>query len=301
MNQMPDFILIGAMKSATTTLHAQLKRQEGFFMTEWKEPAFFSHDEIYAQGLEWYASLFADAAPGDLRGESSTDYTKLPDYPRALERMKATVPDAKLIYMMRHPIDRLISHYTHEQLVWRMQIPIDEAIDKHPELIWYGCYGMQIEPYLDAYGPENVLPIFFERFIQNGPDELRRVCRFLGSPREPQWVESHSAMNVSSERMRANALRDRLVNSSILTKLRRRFVPKSWRNRIRKFWQIKSPPLLSPQTLRRLEETFDADLARLGSLLNLPLSCQTFRDVARENVPEWSYEPKPSVVEPLVE
>ena len=92
MNRMPDFIVMGAMKSATSTLHEQLSEQEGFFMTEEKEPNFFSNDEIYAKGLEWYASLFANAAPGDLCGESSTHYTKLPTYPHTVARMRAALP-----------------------------------------------------------------------------------------------------------------------------------------------------------------------------------------------------------------
>jgi hypothetical protein len=106
VNRQPNFITIGAMKSATSTLHEQLKQQPGFFMSEEKEPNFFSNDEIYANGLDWYSSLFSNAAPGDLCGESSTHYTKLTTYPHTVARMKAALPHVKLIYMIRHPIDR---------------------------------------------------------------------------------------------------------------------------------------------------------------------------------------------------
>ena len=148
MTRLPDFVLIGAMKSGTTTLHRQLSLQPGIFMSEPKEPNFFSDDQVYAQGMDWYHSLFAVAAPSDLCGESSTHYTKLPTYPHAVERMKAAVPRLKLIYIMRHPIDRLISHYMHEQFEWRMRLPIDKAVERHPELISYGCYSQQLEPFL---------------------------------------------------------------------------------------------------------------------------------------------------------
>ena len=83
----PDFIVIGAMKSATTTLHEQLARQPGIFMSRPKEPNFFSDDAIYARGWGWYSSLFQAADLGSLRGESSTHYTKLPTFPRTVERM----------------------------------------------------------------------------------------------------------------------------------------------------------------------------------------------------------------------
>jgi Sulfotransferase domain len=77
--RLPDFVLIGAMKkSGTTTLHQQLSLQSGIFMSEPKEPTFFSDDQVYAKGLDWYSSLFAVAATSDLCGESSTHYTKLP-------------------------------------------------------------------------------------------------------------------------------------------------------------------------------------------------------------------------------
>ena len=112
--RLPDFIIIGAMKSATSTLHNQLSAQPGIFMSTPKEPNFFSDDEIYSRGLSWYKGLFSDAKPDDICGESSTHYTKLPDYPDTIARLKSAVPQPKLIYVMRHPIDRLVSHYIHQ-------------------------------------------------------------------------------------------------------------------------------------------------------------------------------------------
>ena len=295
MNRQPNFIIIGAMKSATSTLHQQLKKQPGFFMSEEKEPNFFSNDEIYANGLDWYSSLFADAAPGDLCGESSTHYTKLPTYPHTVARMRAALPHVKLIYMIRHPIDRLISHYLHEQLEWRMQLPIEEAVNKHPELISYSCYSMQLEPFRDTYGPDNILLIFFERFVRQGQEELERVCEFLGSQRQPRWVESLEATNVSNQRLRRSPLLDAIVDQPVLAAVRKRFVPKSWRDRVKQLWQIKQRPQLSDSTVERLEEIFDADLSRLGRLLNIELSCQRFDEVARSTTPIWTKTSEPLV------
>ncbi|MGC8639424.1 MAG: sulfotransferase domain-containing protein, partial [Isosphaeraceae bacterium] len=187
----------------------------------------------------------------------------------------------------------LVSHYMHEQFEWRMRMPIEEAVNTHPELVSYGCYGRQLEPFLEAYGAENILLIFFERFIREGPSELSRVCRFLGSASEPRWVDSLSLTNVSNERMRDSPLRDRIVNAPVLRTIRRRLIPQSWRNRVKRFWQIRERPQLSPATIHRLEDTFDADLATLGSWLNLDLSCRRFREVARSTVPEWTGKANP--------
>ena len=93
--RLPDFLIIGAMKSGTSTLQAQLAVQPGLFMTTPKEPNFFSDDDIYAKGIDWYRSLFDAAAAGDLKGEASTHYTKLPDYPDTVTRLAASFARAR--------------------------------------------------------------------------------------------------------------------------------------------------------------------------------------------------------------
>ena len=104
MGRLPDFIVIGAMKCATSSLHNRLAAQPGFFMTEPKEPCFFSDDEVWAKGIEWYEGIFADAPEGARCGESSTHYTKLPTYPKTVDRMRRHVPDARLVYVMRSTV-----------------------------------------------------------------------------------------------------------------------------------------------------------------------------------------------------
>src|SRR5690606_4205334 len=155
--------IIGAMKSATSTLHEQLALQPGIFMSTPKEPNFFSDDAQFAKGLGWYTGLFAEAEPNALCGESSTHYTKLPTHPHTVERLAAAVPGARFIYVMRHPIDRLVSHYIHGWTMREISEPIDEAIDRHPELIAYGCYAKQLTPYFERFGRDRVLPMFFDR------------------------------------------------------------------------------------------------------------------------------------------
>ena len=279
---------MGAMKCATSTLHEQLAVQPGFFMSTPKEPNFFSDDEIYARGLDWYRSLFAGAASSDLCGESSTHYTKLPTHPDSLLRMRAAVPRAKLVYMMRHPIDRLVSHYLHAWLERRVLVPIDQALDRHPELIDYGRYSMQLEPFLMAYEPENILLIFFERFVRYPQMELERICRFLGYEGQPRWDQTQDAANVSKERMRESPLRDALVNAPLLRTIRRNWIPQPWRDRVKQFWQVKQRPQLSEASIRRLQDVFDADLARLGRWLDLELSCGRFHEIATTAIPAWT-------------
>jgi len=285
---MPDFIIVGAMKCATSTLHEQLARQRGIFMTSPKEPCFFSDDEVWQRGVEWYASLFNQARPDDLCGESSTHYTKLPTYPLTIERMKAHLPShIKFLYIMRHPIDRLISQHIHE---WTQRVvsgPIDQAIDEFPELIDYSRYAMQLEPYFDAFGQASVLPMFFDRLSSHPQQELERVCQFIGRGGPARWDESIEEQNVSSQRMRQNPLRDAIVNFPGLKTIRRNLVPQAVRDRIKQLWMMKGRPQLSPANLKRLTNIFDEDLQILGRWLGLELSCASFKHVAPSVEPRW--------------
>ena len=176
----PDFIVIGAMKSATTTLHEQLARQPGVFMSRPKEPNFFSDDAIYARGWGWYSSLFRPAADGRPARRVEHALHQAADYPRTVDRMVRDLPRLKLIYLMRHPIDRLMSQYVHELTAGRITVGVREAVERHPELIDYSRYAMQLQPFLDAYGFENVLPVFFPRLVTHSQAELERIGRFLG-------------------------------------------------------------------------------------------------------------------------
>jgi hypothetical protein len=284
----PDFIIIGAMKSATSTLHVQLSRQPGFWMSTPKEPNFFSDEDVWSQGLGWYSDLFAGAAPSDLRGESSTHYTKLPDYPDTLGRMREHVPDAKLIYIMRHPVDRLVSHFMHAWLEASMEGHIDQAVDRYPQLVSYGQYAMQIRPFLENYGPENVLPVFFERLTAHPQQELERVCAFLGYQGAPVWKDEESQQNVSTERLRVDPLRDRIINYPPVRFIRQNMVPQSVRTRIKQAWQISEKPQLSSSVRQELTTVFDEDLNNLGNWLGAELNCANFKEVARSGALNWT-------------
>jgi hypothetical protein len=285
----PDFIVIGAMKSATTTLHEQLARQPGMFMSRPKEPNFFSDDDNYARGWDWYGSLFRPAGMADLRGESSTHYAKLPTYPRTVERMARDLPRLKLIYVMRHPIDRLVSQYVHEVTAGRIVVGLREALGRHPELIDYSRYSMQLQPFLEAYGPGAVLPVFFPRLVSHSQSELERIGRFLGHAGPLRWDEGLEPQNQGRERLRSSPVREVLVQAPVLTRIRRRIVPRQWSESLKELWRARiEPPQLTPILAARLREIFDADLAQLGSWLGVRLDCENFRDATGDRAHEWA-------------
>jgi len=288
--RLPDFVIIGAMKSATSTLYQQLVGQPGIFMCTPKEPNFFSDDDQFEKGMQWYAELFSSAEAGSLLGEASTHYTKLPTHPHAVERLRKHIPNARLIYVMRHPVDRLVSHFMHEWSTGVYRCSIDEAVSKYPELIAYGQYAMQLKPYFESFGRDAVLPVFFDHLIREPQVELERVCKFIGYQGEPVWKNELKPDNVSSERIRKFKGYDLLIESSVATWLRRSLIPQSLRDAVKKKLRMQKRPTLSEGMRLELEREFDRDLSILGSLLGVEINCRNFRKLTSETALEWTFQ-----------
>lgn len=272
----PDFIVIGAMKSATSTLHNQLSAQPGIFMSSPKEPNFFSDDKVYSQGLDWYSGLFNEAVAENICGESSTHYTKLPDYPQTIQRLKAAIPQPKLIYVMRHPVDRLISHYMHQWSEGVISCDINQAIDRYPELVDYSCYGMQITPYLQEFGSDAVLPLFFDNLKNSKDKALNRVGEFIGCTEPLTWIDDLTQDNQSSQRIRKFYGYELLVNWKPMAWVRKNLIPQSFRNRVKKQLIMQQRPQISDVQRERITEIFNRDLKIVGDWLGVELSCDSF-------------------------
>ena len=104
-----DFLVLGAARSATTSISTILARHPDICFSQPKEPQFFSQED-WRNHLDSYKSLFKKEAR--LYGEGSTNYTKFPLFnPKIHNDIYEYNPNMKLIYIMRHPIDRIISHY----------------------------------------------------------------------------------------------------------------------------------------------------------------------------------------------
>jgi hypothetical protein len=263
---LPDFLIVGAMKCGTSTLQAQLAAEPGVFMTTPKEPNFFSDDDVYARGLDWYRQLFSEAGPDDLKGEASTHYTKLPTYPETLPRMAAVLETPRIVYMIRNPVDRAVSHYIHEWSQGGMGHDPAAAFERHPELVEYGCYGMQIGPFVQRYGVANVLLTSLERLKAEPEAELARIGAFLGLATPPRWKDELGAQNVSSERVRRLPMQELLVDNPVARTLRRTLVPKAARTWIRDRRKMENRPELPAALRPRLEAAFAEDRSRLAAL-----------------------------------
>ena len=283
----PDFMIIGAMKCATSTLYEQLALQSGIVLSSPKEPNFFSNDEIYAQGMEWYWSLFEQPSiQNGLIGEASTHYTKLPTYPNTVERIHRHIPDAKFIYVMRHPVDRLISHYMHEWSQNVIDCDINDAITRYPELIDYSRYHYQLAPFFESFGQNRVMPVFFESMLSRPQQELERICKFINYNGVPVWQELEP-QNVSRERIRRFAGYEFLIENSVMRWLRRALVPKVLRSVVKSKFSMNKRPVLDAANIAMLRNVFDEDLALLGEKLGVQLCCRNYKTIVKSDMLAW--------------
>jgi len=282
----PDFMIIGAMKCATSTLYGQLALQPGIILSSPKEPNFFSNNEIYAQGMEWYWNLFNQSGSSGLIGEASTHYTKLPTYPKTVERIYKHVPNAKFIYVMRHPLDRLVSHYMHEWSQNVIRCGINEALEQHPELIDYSRYYYQLVPFLELFGQGRVTPVFFESMLSRPQQELDRICTFIGYQGKPTW-QTIEPQNVSKERIRRFMGYELLIENSAMRWIRRSFVPQTWRDTVKANFSMKNRPELNSENIKMLEQIFNDDLALLGEQLDVSLNCSNFKEIVKSEMLGW--------------
>jgi hypothetical protein len=171
-------MIIGAQKCGTTNLAAQLATHPQICFCKVKEPGYFHQTENWQAGLADYHQLYAPA-PGQLCGEASTFYTFFPDYRQTHTRLHAYNPKLKLIYIMRNPVERVISNYAHNVVRELEKAPPEVAVFRDSGYINRSRYGVQLRPYVELFGRDQILPLIFEEYIADQEATLRQVAAFL--------------------------------------------------------------------------------------------------------------------------
>ena len=227
-----DFMIIGAQKAGTTSLAAQLAAHPQVCFCREKEPGYFHQTADWRAGLDGYHALY-DPRPGQLLGEASTFYTFFPEYRGTAERLHDYNPALKLIYVMRQPVERVISLYTHNFVREIEKRPPDAAVFDDPRYVDRSRYGVQLRPYLELFGPDNILLLVFEEYTADQVAALNRVAGFLGLDPAP-FAETDTTplhQSVGQPYLRSQALRD-FTQSSAFQKMRN-LVPAAVRQPIR--------------------------------------------------------------------
>jgi hypothetical protein len=150
-------------------------------MSREKELEFFIEDRNWDKGIEWYKSHFATSA--QVHGESSPNYTGYPTWKGVPERMHSVIPDAKLIYILRDPLDRMVSQYVQLQSAGLDNRTVEKAfkpLSNDNSYIHRSRYFVQLQQYLPYFSSSNILIITAEDLLNERQRTLEKVFAFLG-------------------------------------------------------------------------------------------------------------------------
>lgn len=277
MLRLPDFLVIGAMKAGTTTLYRDLMTSPAIFFPADKEPESLANDEVLTSaGSAEYAAMFRAAGRDQVRGEASTAYTKLPDVTGVPARARQLLgSELKVIYIVRDPISRTISHHYHEASAGRVESDINTAVRNYPRLIDYSRYAMQITPWIEALGRERIEVICFEHYVTNRTDTVNRVLSFLGVRQADVRIDSAAVYNRSEGKPVERGMMARVIQSGAYRTLIRPLLPPGVKDRMRSALLPPAPPRPAPpteETRQWLVEQLRPDVERLHELLGIDKS-----------------------------
>jgi hypothetical protein len=210
---LPNLIVIGAQKCGTSGLHYYLSLHPEVSMSEPKELNFFIEERNYPRGLEWYSRHFDPTAR--CRGESSPNYTAYPQHVGVPERMAATVPDARLVYIVRDPIERITAHWIHNYAKRREKGDLRETL-LHPNTSYVSRsrYFMQLQRFLEFYPDEQVLVLDQRDLRDERMPTLRRLFEFAGVDPSFEHPKFEQVRHSTSRKKRATRLGMRVQKAS---------------------------------------------------------------------------------------
>lgn len=293
----PNLFIVGAPKCGTTSMNDYLAQHPEVFMPTSKEPHYFGSDLRYTPGYirdeAEYLSLFAAAGPGKkIIGEASTWYLFSQ---RAAEEIKAFSPDARIIIMLRNPVDMIYS--LHGQRLYDCNEDIPDFADaleaeadrqrglRRPQAFQgsldvylyreVGKYASQVQRYLEVFGRERVHFITFEELTRDTAGAFQRTCEFLDI--DPTIQVDFQIKN-QMKRLRWPVLgRFMRVPPTVGRWLFRSLTPLTVRRRLYDFvWnlnvRVERRQPMSPDVARRLYREFAPDIQRLSALLGRDLT-----------------------------
>lgn len=285
----PSFLIIGAMKCGTTSLYELFRQHPQIGMSREKEPAFFAAENAFANGWGWYESLFAQVADRPALGEASTSYSKRFRFPRAAPRVARYLPDAKLIYVVRDPIERIESQWMHGMHQGWHDRRFDRALED-PGLIDPSRYWAQISAYRRYFADERILVLFFEDFKADPQRFLARCFRFIGVdssfvPKGLRQPRNPSAMH-ESDAPALKALRRLPAFGTAV-----RVLPERWRAAIRGRWFTRrsgARPAWSDEQLRKVQWQIGDDVRTFLYFYGKPLDYWDLGEAETAETAPWA-------------
>lgn len=270
----PNFFVVGAQKAGTTSLYVHLKRHPQVFLPSHKELRYFQPEHRDSVTLDLYRTLYAGAKGYKAIGEVSPYYLVDPLVPA---RIREVAPGARIIIVLRDPVERAYSHYgNYRRSYYDPAESFREAVGRYEnrsarewhlsqEYIEDGLYYAQVRRYLDTFGRDQVLVLLFDDLAENPSELIARVAQHIGV--DPDFFVGRDISEVPNPyrmpKIRAVLWAERLG----LTHRLPRSLRLAWRPL---FYDLKKPAL-DGDSRRRLQQFYDRDITELEALLGRKL------------------------------
>jgi hypothetical protein len=296
MNGMPNFLIIGAQKAGTTALHHYLGQHPQVYMSTAKEPGFFAFEgglpdfqgpgdaeghRFVTTSLDEYQKLFQGATNELAVGESSTWYL---GHPQAPEKIKKYVPEAKLIAILRNPVDRAYSSYQH--LIRDGREPLkdfskaidaeQQRIDANWEYLWrykyMGQYSVHLSRYLKTFAASQ-LKVFIYEDLSDSPEKLLKdIYQFLELD-DSYSPEVFTHLNMSGKR-KIQSLDTFLQKENLTKSILKGFLPATIRKQLADYVRRKNTikEKCPGEAREKLVKFFYEDIANLQDMIDRDLS-----------------------------
>lgn len=284
---LPNFYIVGAPKSGTTSLFHYLDEHPEVFMCPEKEPNYFSYQDIILQNLYYaekgidnkqdYENFFQNVTSEKAIGEASVSYLF---YKKVPTRIKIAAPDARIIIILRNPVDRGFSHYLMDSRLGYVNLSFEDIVFKqvdHPLLALYyqqfvelGFYYEQVKRYLDVFGEEQVKIFINEDLKADISKVLLSVYDFLK-------INNNLMPNLKKQynvyQKPRNTFISHLYSSKHLRRLARKIIPENLLDTVKNTLLIKGQkPKLPPETRKYLNGLFKDDILQTAGLIGKDLS-----------------------------
>jgi len=233
---LPNFMIVGAQKSGTTTLYDILAQHSDIYLSSTKESKFFVEEEKYNKGIEFYSNEYFSKYSGQKAiGEIDPEYIFFEDVP---QRLRYDISkDLKLIFILRNPVARAYSHYLMTYKRGWDELSFEEAIKEEPQriekdffskhhqsYITRGYYSKQIKRYLEYFPIENMQFIIMEDdFIVNKEQTIHKLLKFI-DVKADENIDIYKKSNASSQ-PRFKFLRDLIFKPNGVKKLLKPLIP----------------------------------------------------------------------------
>ncbi len=266
------FIIIGAMKCGTTSLYRYLGAHPDVGLSREKETDFFLAERNFARGVDWYFSQFSAGA--QVCGEASPNYTKYSEFPGVPERIFKTSPNAKLVYIVRDPVDRFLSQYLHHLTTGEVRIPQHEILKSEAGRNYLACsrYYQQMVQYLRFYPQDRIFVASFDELCDAPQALLRRLFAFLGVDSEVTIEDLGRVYNQRSELEGLPAWYFQARRSPFLRAMKHRLPPSvqsGLKEQLRR-WPQRQIPVIDEELRASLRGLLREDVSRFRQVTGIP-------------------------------